>query len=276
MTTPTTPEPGGTTEDLLTQMAQQIAQASQTIARHISQHDEIERPGQEGDRPPEGAQAVMALQIEQHRQLQDMLVQITQELGDGLQAIVRERTEHQRAYQQAIREAERRAQEKDESRERQHQQELENLRAAFLQAQEQNRADGAALRQSHSDTVADTVAVLRREREEQGRQYEQMRTVTVAVLRREREEQGRQYEQMRTVTVEETKALLANALDDNSKSTQTALEQARERMNREQLQNTSAALNAVDTKWRRLTRILVGATVTASVIAVAAIVLALL
>ena len=103
-----------------------------------------------------------------------------------------------------------------------------------------------------------------------------MRTVTVAVLRREREEQGRQYEQMRTVTVEETKVLLSNALDDNSKSTQTALEQARERMNREQLQNTSAALNAVDTKWRRLTRILVGATVTASVIAVAAIVLALI
>ena len=254
MTTPTTPEPGGTTEDLLTQMAQQIAQASQTIAMHISQHDEIERPGQEGARPPDGAQAVMALQIEQHRQLQDMLVQITQELGDGLQAIVRERTEHQRAYQQAIREAERRAQEKDESRERQHQQKLENLRAAFLQAQEQNWADGAALRQSHSDTVADTVAVLRREREEQGRQYEQMRTVTV----------------------EETKVLLSNALDDNSKSTQTALEQARERMNREQLQNTSAALNTVDAKWRRLTRILVGATVTASVIAVAAIVLALI
>ena len=77
-------------------MAQQIAQASQTIAKHISQHDEIERLGQEGARPPEGAQAVMALQIEQHRQLQDMLVQITQELGDGLRAIVRERTEHQR------------------------------------------------------------------------------------------------------------------------------------------------------------------------------------
>ena len=70
--------------------------------------------------------------------------------------------------------------------------------------------------------------------------------------------------------------LLSNALDDNSKSTQTALEQARERMNREQLQNTSAALNTVDAKWRRLTRILVGATVTASVIAVAAIVLALI
>ena len=86
MTTPTTPEPGGTTEDLLTQMAHQIAQASQTIAMHISQHDEIERSGQEGARPPDGAQAVMALQIEQHRQLQDMLVQITQELGDGVQA----------------------------------------------------------------------------------------------------------------------------------------------------------------------------------------------
>ena len=105
MTTPTTPEPGGTTEDLLTQMAQQIVQASQTIAMHISQHDEIERPGQEGARPPDGAQAVMTLQIEQHRQLQDMLVQITQELGDGLRAIVRERTEHQRAYQQAMRAA---------------------------------------------------------------------------------------------------------------------------------------------------------------------------
>ena len=86
MTTPTTPEPGGTTKDLLTQMAQQIAQASQTIAMHNSQHVEIERPGQEGAHPPEVAQAVMALQIEQHRQLQDMLVQITQELGDGVQA----------------------------------------------------------------------------------------------------------------------------------------------------------------------------------------------
>ena len=86
-------------------MAQQIVQASQTIAKHISQHDEIERLGQEGARPPEGAQAVMALQIEQHPQLQDMLVQITQELGDGLRAIVRERTEHQRAYQQAMRAA---------------------------------------------------------------------------------------------------------------------------------------------------------------------------
>ena len=257
MTIPNAPEPAASAEELLTQMAQQIAQASQTIAMHINQHDDAGQSSPEGEEnvdPPGDAQAAALAQMEQHRQLQEMLAQMTRELGEGLQAIIRERSEQERAYRQTIEEAERQFRERDEVREERHRQELENLRAELRQAREENRADREALRRSHDEALADHVAALRREREEQGRLYEQLRTATV----------------------EETGALLSKAIDDNAKATQTALDQARERMNREQQENTSAAVDAVDARWRRLSRVVVGAAAGAGVIAVAALALALL
>ena len=73
MTIPNAPEPASSTEDLMTQMARQIAQAFQTIATHINRHDymqQFSRGGQAGVAPPGDFQAATSLQIEQNRQLQ--------------------------------------------------------------------------------------------------------------------------------------------------------------------------------------------------------------
>ena len=253
------PDPEGA-EKLLASMAEQVAQQSRTTALHISQHDDIEAAAQERanaviDRIradlQEAHQAALtrateAMTASHGRELHQNLTRIAERFNETLQELTDHHTNLLKEHLDVL---ERVGQRNAE----QHGREVEELRSEIQNSREQAQRQRQETDEAHAANLAEAATVLREERQEQQQQYEQICSQTTTEMKR----------------------LLDTALGENTRETDRKLEEAGAAL-AQQGRDTDEALAASNAQWRRLVTILMGATVTATAVAVAALVMALL
>lgn len=256
-TNPPDPE---ATEKLLASLAQQVAQQSRTTALHIAQHDDIEATAQERanaviDRIRADLQqahevalsrAMEAMTASNNKDLHQNLTNIAGRFNEILQELT---GHHARVLQEHVDSLETLARQSAER----HGQEMEELRAEIRTSQDQAQEHRRETDQAHAARLAEVDNTLRQERNEQEKRYQQVCSDTTAEIKR----------------------LLDSALEKNARETERNLEETGAAMAQQSgdIHNAMAASNA---KWRRLATILIGATVTATALAAAALVTALL
>ena len=256
-TTPPDPE---ATEKLLASLAQQVAQQSRTTALHIAQHDEIETVAQERanaviDRLRADLQqaheaalsrAMEAMTASNNRDLHQNLTNIAARFNESLQELT---GHHARILQEHVAGLETLARQSAER----HGQEVEELRAEIRNSRERAQEQRHEMDQAHAARLAAIDSTLRQEWHELEQRYQQVCSDTTAEIQR----------------------LLDSALEKNVRETERKLGEAGAAM-AQQSGNIHNAMAASDIRWRKLAIILIGATVTSTVLAVAALLTALL
>ena len=246
-------------EELLATIAQQVAQASRTTALHIEQHDDIEKAAQEKadvviskvretlETAHQSAldQATEALKSSHNQELHINLTTIAKKFNETLDDLVRR---HRSTLQEHI-ETLKRA---DEERAESHSQEMDRVRNEVQRAEDQTQAQRREMEDSHREALAQTANTLEREREARNERYQQLCSDT-------------------TTRMEE---ILAGALEESAKTNEARFTETRETIARQKA-DADAALAERDTKWRRTTLILAGATLTSIATAIAAVMMAL-
>ena len=246
-------------EELLATIAQQVAQASRTTALHIEQHDDIEKAAQEKadvviskvretlESAHQSAldQATEALKSSHNQELHTNLTTIAKKFNETLDDLVRRHRSTLQEHIETLKKA-------DEERAESHSQEMDRVRNEVQRAEDQTQAQRREMEDSHREALAQTANTLEREREARNERYQQLCSDT-------------------TTRVEE---ILAGALEESAKTNEARFTETRETIARQKA-DADAALAERDTKWRRTTLILAGATLTAIAAAIAAVMMAL-
>ena len=246
-------------EELLATIAQQVAQASRTTALHIEQHDDIEKAAQEKadvviskvretlETAHQSAldQATEALKSSHNQELHTNLTTIAKKFNEAIDDLVRHHRSTLQEHIETLRKA-------DEERAESHSQEMDRIRNEVQRAEDQTQAQRREMEDSHREALAQTANTLEREREVRNERYQQLCSDT-------------------TTRVEE---ILAGALEESAKTNEAKFTETRETIARQKA-DADAALAERDTKWRRTTLILAGATLTAIATAIAAVMMAL-
>ena len=133
-----------------------------------------------------------------------------------------------------------------------HSQEMDRVRNEVQRAEDQTQAQRREMEDSHREALAQTANTLEREREARNERYQQLCSDT-------------------TTRMEE---ILAGALEESAKTNEAKFTETRETVARQKA-DADASLAERDTKWRRTTLILAGATLTAIAAAIAAAMMAL-
>ena len=247
-------------EELLATIAQQVAQASRTTALHIEQHDDIEKAAQEKagvviskvretlETAHQSAldQATEALKSSHNQELHTNLTTIAKKFNETLDDLVRHHRSTLQEHIETLKKA-------DAERAESHSQEMDRVRNEVQRAEDQAQAQRREMEDSHRDALAQTANTLEREREAQNERYQQLCSDTT------------------TTRMEE---ILADALEEGAKTNEAKFTETRETIARQKA-DADAALAERDTKWRRTTLILAGATMTAIAAAIAAVMMAL-
>ena len=246
-------------EELLATIAQQVAQASRTTALHIEQHDDIEKAAQEKagvviskvretlETAHQSAldQATEALKSSHNQELHTNLTTIAKKFNETLDDLVRRHRSTLQEHIETLKKA-------DEERAESHSQEMDRVRNEVQRAEDQTQAQRREMEDSHREALAQTANTLEREREARNERYQQLCSDT-------------------TTRMEE---ILAGALEESAKTNEAKFTETRETIARQKA-DADAALAERDTKWRRTTLILAGATLTAIAAAIAAVMMAL-
>ena len=246
-------------EELLATIAQQVAQASRTTALHIEQHDDMEKAAQEKadaviskvretlESAHQSAlyQATEALKSSHNRELHTNLTTIAKKFNETLDDLVRHHRSTLQEHIETLKKA-------DEERAESHSQEMDRVRNEVQRAEDQAQAQRREMEDSHREALAQTANTLEREREARNERYQQLCSDT-------------------TTRVEE---ILAGALEESAKTNEARFTETRETIARQKA-DADAALAERDTKWRRTTLILAGATLTSIATAIAAVMMAL-
>ena len=246
-------------EELLATIAHQIAQASRTTALHIEQHDDIEKAAQEKadvviskvretlESAHQSAldQATEALKSSHNQELHTNLTTIAKKFNETLDDLVRRHRSTLQEHIETLKKA-------DEERAESHSQEMDRVRNEVQRAEDQAQAQRREMEDSHREALAQTANTLEREREARNERYQQLCSDT-------------------TTRMEE---ILAGALEESAKTNEARFTGTRETIARQKA-DADAALAERDTKWRRTTLILAGATLTAIATAIAAVMMAL-
>ena len=246
-------------EELLATIAQQVAQASRTTALHIEQHDDIEKAAQEKadaviskvretlETAHQSAldQATEALKSSHNQELHTNLTTIAKKFNETLDDLVRR---HRSTLQEHIETLKKGDAERAES----HSQEMDRVRNEAQRAEDQAQAQRREMEDSHREALAQTANTLERERAARNERYQQLCSDT-------------------TTRMEE---ILAGALEESAKTNEAKFTETRETVARQKA-DADAALAERDTKWRRTTLILAGATLTSIAAAIAAVMMAL-
>ena len=253
------PEDQDNAEELLATIAQQVAQASRTTALHIEQHDDMEKAAQEKadvviskvretlETAHQSAldQATEALKSSHNQELHTNLTTIAKKFNETLDDLVRRHRSTLQEHIETLKKA-------DEERAESHSQEMDRIRNEVQRAEDQTQAQRREMEDSHREALAQTANTLEREREARNERYQQLCSDT-------------------TTRMEE---ILAGALEESAKTNEAKFTETRETIARQKA-DADAALAERDTKWRRTTLILAGATLTAIAAAIAAVVMAL-
>ena len=246
-------------EELLATIAQQIAQASRTTALHIEQHDDIEKAAQEKagvviskvretlETAHQSAldQATEALKSSHNQELHTNLTTIAKKFNETLDDLVRRHRSTLQEHIETLKKA-------DEERAESHSQEMDRVRNEVQRAEDRTQAQRREMEDSHREALAQTANTLEREREARNERYQQLCSDT-------------------TTRMEE---ILAGALEESAKTNEAKFTETKETIARQKA-GADAALAERDTKWRRTTLILAGATLTAIATAIAAVMMAL-
>ena len=246
-------------EELLATIAQQVAQASRTTALHIEQHDDIEKAAQEKadvviskvretlETAHQSAldQATEALKSSHNRELHTNLTTIAKKFNETLDDLVRRHRSTLQEHIETLKKA-------DAERAESHSQEMDRVRNEVQRAEDQTQAQRREMEDSHREALAQTANTLERERAARNDRYQQLCSDT-------------------TTRMEE---ILAGALEESAKTNEAKFTETRETIARQKA-DADAALAERDTKWRRTTLILAGATLTAIATAIAAVMMAL-
>ena len=246
-------------EELLATIAQQVAQASRTTALHIEQHDDIEKAAQEKagvviskvretlETAHQSAldQATEALKSSHNQELHTNLTTIAKKFNETLDDLVRRHRSTLQEHIETLKKA-------DEERAESHSQEMDRVRNEVQRAEDQAQAQRREMEDSYREALAQTANTLEREREARNERYQQLCSDT-------------------TTRMEE---ILAGALEESAKTNEAKFTGTRETVARQKA-DADAALAERDTKWRRTTLILAGATLTAIAAAIAAVIMAL-
>ena len=246
-------------EELLATIAQQVAQASRTTALHIEQHDDIEKAAQEKadvviskvretlETAHQSAldQATEALKSSHNQELHTNLTTIAKKFNETLDDLVRRHRSTLQEHIETLKKA-------DEERAESHSQEMDRVRNEVQRAEDQTQAQRREMEDSHREALAQTANTLEREREARNERYQQLCSDT-------------------TTRMEE---ILAGALEESAKTNEAKFTETRETIARQKA-DADAALAERDTKWRRTTLILAGATLTSIATAIAAVMMAL-
>ena len=246
-------------EELLATIAQQVAQDSRTTALHIEQHDDIEKAAQEKadvviskvretlETAHQSAldQATEALKSSHNQELHTNLTTIAKKFNETLDDLVRRHRSTLQEHIETLKKA-------DEERAESHSQEMDRIRNEVQRAEDQAQAQRREMEDSHREALAQTANTLEREREARNERYQQLCSDT-------------------TTRMEE---ILAGALEESAKTNEAKFTETRETIARQKA-DADAALAERDTKWRRTTLILAGATLTAIAAAIAAVMMAL-
>ena len=246
-------------EELLATIAQQVAQDSRTTALHIEQHDDIEKAAQEKadvviskvqetlETAHQSAldQATEALKSSHNQELHTNLTTIAKKFNETLDDLVRRHRSTLQEHIETLKKA-------DEERAESHSQEMDRVRNEVQRAEDQTQAQRREMEDSHREALAQTANTLEREREARNERYQQLCSDT-------------------TTRMEE---ILAGALEESTKTNEAKFTETRETIARQKA-DADAALAERDTKWRRTTLILAGATLTAIAAAIAAVMMAL-
>ena len=246
-------------EELLATIAQQVAQASRTTALHIEQHDDIEKAAQEKadvviskvqetlETAHQSAldQATEALKSSHNQELHTNLTTIAKKFNETLDDLVRRHRSTLQEHIETLKKA-------DEERAESHSQEMDRVRNEVQRAKDQTQAQRREMEDSHREALAQTANTLEREREARNERYQQLCSDT-------------------TTRMEE---ILAGALEESAKTNEAKFTETRETIARQKA-DADAALAERDTKWRKTTLILAGATLTAIAAAIAAVMMAL-
>ena len=246
-------------EELLATIAQQVAQASRTTALHIEQHDDIEKAAQEKadvviskvretlETAHQSAldQATEALKFSHNQELHTNLTTIAKKFNETLDDLVRHHRSTLQEHIETLKKA-------DEERAESHSQEMDRVRNEAQRAEDQTQAQRREMEDSHREALAQTANTLEREREARNERYQQLCSDT-------------------TTRMEE---ILAGAFEEGAKTNEAKFTETRETI-AGQKADADAALAERDTKWRRTTLILAGATLTSIAAAIAAVMMAL-
>ena len=246
-------------EELLATIAQQVAQASRTTALHIEQHDDIEKAAQEKadvgiskvretlETAHQSAldQATEALKSSHNQELHTNLTTIAKKFNETLDDLVRRHRSTLQEHIETLKKA-------DAERAESHSQEMDRVRNEVQRAEDQTQAQRREMEDSHREALAQTANTLEREREARNERYQQLCSDT-------------------TTRMEE---ILAGALEESAKTNEAKFTETRETIARQKA-DADAALAERDTKWRRTTLILAGATLTSIATAIAAVMMAL-
>ena len=246
-------------EELLATIAQQVAQDSRTTALHIEQHDDIEKAAQEKadvviskvqetlETAHQSAldQATETLKSSHNQELHTNLTTIAKKFNETLDDLVRRHRSTLQEHIETLKKA-------DEERAESHSQEMDRVRNEVQRAEDQAQAQRREMEDSHREALAQTANTLERERAARNERYQQLCSDT-------------------TTRMEE---ILAGALEESTKTNEAKFTETRETIARQKA-DADASLAERDTKWRRTTLILAGATLTAIAAAIAAVMMAL-
>ena len=246
-------------EELLATIAQQVAQASRTTALHIEQHDDIEKAAQEKadvviskvretlETAHQSAldQATEALKSSHNQELHTNLTTIAKKFNETLDDLTRHHRSTLQEHIETLKKA-------DAERAESHSQEMDRVRNEVQRAEDQAQAQRREMEDSHREALAQAANTLERERAARNERYQQLCSDT-------------------TTRVEE---ILAGALEESAKTNEAKFTGTRETIARQKA-DADAALAERDTKWRRTTLILAGATLTSIATAIAAVMMAL-
>ena len=288
----------GSADELLSKVAQQVAEASKTLGMHITQHDDINTAAvaaaQElAESTIQQAQAALDQSLQHSlaasaRQLDaskaDLLSQFTA-VADAIRVEAAgnlARLQEQHAARLEATTAQARA---DCAALLQTTQDAialaqQQLAAERDRLQQQHRRAAESQRQEAADNLSDLQEQHRRateaHRQRLTQEHESALDTLLTTGRNERAEQRSEFEQLRSRTVSELNSGLAAALEAGVNANHAAMADATASLNAEQQRNTDTAIDGINTTWAKFSRILIGATVVSTAVAVAALVVALL
>lgn len=300
-------------EQALAEVVRQVKQQSEALQLHFTHHEDFDAAREQAEQNIERSTtaleeaqqqalvgAVQELETNKSDLLELLKAQAADELSSQIESALQTISEN---YQTAIANAKENLthlhKEHRQQLSQDYQNALENAlttnqrerdqqRTDFEQLSEQAIADlrsalDIALEASSKEyqtSLANAVANLTRLQVEQEQRlqqdYQKSLDNAFAINRQEREEQRSESEKLRDETVADLTSNLERAMEANTKEYQVAIAQATESLNAEQQRNNETIVAAIDTRWSKFSRILVGATVISTAVAIAAIMVALL
>jgi len=253
-----------TEREIISQIGRQVAEGSSTLGLHIKQHDDISEQARKwAEEVIENA--VMRLEGA-NREASDQTLQSLQSITEALRQNAEQFSETVR-QQAAGNEA---ALRETASAMAQASQELLQQWQASVNEAGESIAKRTERLLTEQKTVLEQItgqfqAILQQQNEENRKLWVEQEEK----LRQERQRQLKEHQEIRDQTIELLKTEMAATLEQAAKTNQETLEQTAAKANEEYRVTTGEAVYAMDRRWSRFTKTIIGLAIISSAVAVA-------